>query len=143
MNLYKSFNDFEQIKEFYHDLKIAVDIVEDLNLNTQIWLKDDRNNPDLYLEPFDYNYRKRWLYILLSYIFGYLGLHYFYIGFIGKGLKNLLITLAVFPFLIYKTFICHDISSGILLAFSAFIWLLWIVITASWLEDDSKGFPLD
>jgi hypothetical protein len=31
--------DFSRIKEYYDDMKLAVDIVEALNLNTRIWSK--------------------------------------------------------------------------------------------------------
>lgn len=32
--------DFEPIKDYYHDLSLAVSIVEDMNLNTRIWSKE-------------------------------------------------------------------------------------------------------
>jgi len=142
MNLYKSLYDFEQAKEFYHDMKIAVDIVEDLNLNTQIWLKNNKKNEDLHQAPADYKYRKRWLFILLSYTFGYLGLHYFYIGYTGKGIRTLLITLVIFPFLIYQSFIRHNDLYIMILIFLTPIIYPAIVKYAHHLNRDSKGFPM-
>lgn len=41
-SLFKSLVDFEKIREYLHDLQLAVGIVEDLNLNTRIWKKEER-----------------------------------------------------------------------------------------------------
>jgi len=35
--IFTSLLDFQQINEYYNDLRLAIDIVEDLNLNTRIW----------------------------------------------------------------------------------------------------------
>jgi hypothetical protein len=31
---------FSNIEEYYNDLKLVLNLVEDLNLNTRIWLKE-------------------------------------------------------------------------------------------------------
>lgn len=38
-NLFMTTLDFNQAREYFEDLRLAVDIVEDLNLNTRIWSK--------------------------------------------------------------------------------------------------------
>ena len=38
--VFRTLIDFEPIKQYYNDLKLAIDIVEDLNLNTRIWSKN-------------------------------------------------------------------------------------------------------
>jgi hypothetical protein len=38
--LFSSLIDFENVREYYDDLALAVDIVDDLNLNTRIWSKE-------------------------------------------------------------------------------------------------------
>ena len=37
--LFSSLTDFENIREYYDDLDLAISIVDDLNLNTRIWSK--------------------------------------------------------------------------------------------------------
>lgn len=37
--IFKTLLDFEPVQQYYEDLRLAVDIVEDLNLNTRIWTK--------------------------------------------------------------------------------------------------------
>jgi hypothetical protein len=39
-NIFKSLLDFKVIEEYFTDLKTALDIVEELNLNTRIWTKE-------------------------------------------------------------------------------------------------------
>ena len=38
--VFKTLLDFSQIQEYFEDLKLVLDIVEDLNLNTRIWTKN-------------------------------------------------------------------------------------------------------
>jgi hypothetical protein len=38
--IFKTLLDFEPIRQYYEDLKIAIEIVEDLNLNVRIWSKE-------------------------------------------------------------------------------------------------------
>lgn len=38
--IFKTLLDFSPIEEYFNDLKIAIDIVEDLNLNIRIWTKE-------------------------------------------------------------------------------------------------------
>ena len=38
--LFRSLLSFKPIQEYFEDLSLAIDLVEDLNLNTRIWKKD-------------------------------------------------------------------------------------------------------
>ncbi|MFH1054823.1 MAG: DUF3137 domain-containing protein [Candidatus Altiarchaeota archaeon] len=38
--IFRSLLDFKQVEQYFHNIKLAVDVVEDLNLNTRIWGKE-------------------------------------------------------------------------------------------------------
>ena len=145
LELNKSVYDFNRVKEFYNDLKITIDIVEDLNLNTQIWLKEDKENSLLYKKSIDYKYRKKKVYKTLSNTLGLFGIHYFYIGHRGKGIITMLISLTIFPLLIlFLTHVHEDniILPAVLLLITVITWPSLISTFATWVRHDSKGYPL-
>lgn len=43
--IFRTILDFEPIQEYFEDLAVAVGLVEDLNLNTRIWSKQDTGKP--------------------------------------------------------------------------------------------------
>ena len=143
-SLKKSVYDFNRVKEFYKDLKIIIDIIEDLNLNTRIWLKQGKENVKLFDTSPNYKYHKKWVYKWLVFPFGLLGLHYFYVGHRGKGIFSLLVSL-IFILLGYffmRTVIFQDVGFFFLYFGLSFFWIVWILVTASWITHDSKGYPL-
>ena len=142
LELNKSVYNFERIKEFYYDLKTAIDIVENLNLKTRIWLKDDQENSILFKNPDKHNYRKRKLYKFLAYAFGYLGAHLFYAGYRRKGSSTLLTSIIVFTTLISFAIATKlDGAKIVLVAFSIF-WFWFVTVKATWITHDSKGYPM-
>jgi hypothetical protein len=143
-SIYKSLYDFDRVKGFFNDLTIITDIVEDLNLNTRIWLKEDEKVSKMFEISPDYNFKKKWLFRLLTFFLGFPGLHYLYIGYKGKALINLLVTAAVFPYLILRTIQNNgNGASGFLLIILAIIWFFRIILKAYWITNDSKGVPMD
>ena len=38
--LFGEITDFESVEEYYNDLKLVLELIEDLNLNTRIWTKE-------------------------------------------------------------------------------------------------------
>ncbi|HUX95943.1 MAG TPA: DUF3137 domain-containing protein [Bacteroidales bacterium] len=144
LNMYKSLYNFDRVKGFFNDLTIITDIVEDLNLNTRIWMKEDEKVSKMFEISPEYNFRKKWVFRLLTFLFGYLGLHYLYIGFKGKALTNLLVTAAVFPYLILRTIQNNgNGASGFLLIILAIIWFIRIILKSYWITSDSRGVPMD
>jgi len=142
-NMYKSLYNFEQIKEYYNDLTVITDIVEDLNLNTRIWLKEDDKATRMFEISPDYNYKRKWIFRVLTFLFGYLGLHYLYIGYKGKALINFLVTAAVFPYLVFVTIQNGGNGpSGLLLIVLAVIWFFRVIMKAYWIASDSRGVPM-
>ena len=142
-SIYKSVYDFDRVKKFYNDLTIVTDIVEDLNLNTRIWLKEDEKTSGMFEISPEYKNRKKWIFRLLTFLFGFFGLHYLYIGRKGKALITFLITAAVFPLLIYVTIKNQGNGpSGFLLFLFAVIWYIRIAKKAYWIEQDSRGVPM-
>ena len=145
VDINKSVFDFERIRDFYNDIRIAFEIVEDLNLNTRIWAKGDEITsirPEL---SANYHYRRKWLFRLLSFVFGYTGLQFIYAGYYGKGIKYLLINACIIAFLVHGIFFGKETLSGLyyLLAFIyAFVGFLLVNIYSGWINHDSKGIPM-
>lgn len=141
--LSKPVDDFNQIKDFYYDLKIITDIVEDLNLNSRIWLKEGAENLKLYEQPTNHKYHKMWVYRLLVFPLGLLGLHYFYAGYRGKGLHTLLTSATVVLLLIFfYSFITSHLAVLVLILIFSTGWFFYVLVSASWIKRDSKGYPL-
>lgn len=142
--LNKSLLSFDTIPEFYTDLKIATDIVEDLNLNNRIWIKEGESEQKMFEKRNKYKPKKRWIFRLLALFFGYTGIHFLYIGQRGIALLYFLITIAVFPFLIYKTILNQgNGASGFFLMLFAIVWFLFVNFQASSIYNDSKGIDMD
>ncbi|OHD72186.1 MAG: hypothetical protein A2W19_14855 [Spirochaetes bacterium RBG_16_49_21] len=129
INLFKSLYDFDKIKEYYNDFRIALDIIDDLNLNTRIWLKTDENQVAEMPRLSNYPFKKRLIYILLATILGFYGLHNFYTGYKIRGAIKLLITLGSMLLGSYGFY-------AVLL-----VWL-WAIIEIFTFTVDSKGNPL-
>ena len=145
IDLNKSVYDFERIREFYDDIKIAWDIVEELNLNTRIWSNSNGIKLDPEIIPTNYRYRKRWLFMLLAITLGYTGIHYFYAGYYGKGIRTFLICFGVGAFLIHGMYYGRESLRDLhfVLAYIAgFLGFLLVWGYASWLQHDSRGIPM-
>lgn len=145
IDLNKSVYDFERIREFYDDIKIAWDIVEDLNLNTRIWAKSTEINNVVPEKPVNYLYRKRWLFMLMAITLGYTGIHYFYAGYYGKGIRTFLIFLVLGSILIYGFYYGKEslVPLYYVLAFIfGFVGFILVWGYASWLKHDSRGMPM-
>ncbi len=143
-SLNKSVYDFNQIMEFYHDLKIFIDTVEEFNLNTRIWLREGQENINLFEASESYNYRKKWIYqLLLIPTLGLSGLHYFYAGYRGKGIFTMFVSLIIIA-LDYLWIIYTPDDAGLffVLLFASITWITLVLARASWITHDSKGYPL-
>jgi hypothetical protein len=142
-SMYRSVYDFERIKEFFKDLHLITSIVEDLNLNTQIWLKEDEKESKMFEYNPEYKYKKEWVYKFLMYGFGYLGLHYLYLGYRLKAFVYFCITMTIFPFLIYQIFTVKYPFMNILITFVlGLLWYTYIWHKGHWIDRDSKGMVL-
>jgi hypothetical protein len=146
---YRSVYNFDRVKEFFNDLSAITDVVEDLNLNTGIWLKEGEKGSKMFDIALDYKYKKLWVYLTLMYLFGYLGLHYLYIGYKAKALKNFLVTMAIFPLLIWVFFFKNQSDTGpyfvrfIFPIISGMIWYTWIWSKSRWVDRDSRGVEME
>ena len=77
------------------------------------------------MDPYMYMTRKsRVAYIVLGVLFGQIGVHNFYAGYIGRGVAQLLITI---------------------LSFGLLCWISWIwaIIEICAIEHDGRGVPFD
>jgi TM2 domain-containing membrane protein YozV len=129
INIYKSLYDFDNSREYYNDFRIALDIIEDLNLNTQIWLKSGEGQVSEMPKLSDYPFKKRIIYMFLAVVFGFIGIHNFYAGYKKRGANQLLITLLgqlVGPYSIIVTF---------------FVWA-WAFIEMLRFTVDGNGDPM-
>lgn len=75
-----------------------------------------------YMQILHRNPKERLAYVVLGAILGYLGVHNFYAGYVGRGIAQLLITL---------------LSLGILF----FIPFIWAIIEICTIERDAYGIP--
>ncbi|HUX94979.1 MAG TPA: DUF3137 domain-containing protein [Bacteroidales bacterium] len=141
----RSVFDFDRIKDFYNDISIAYEIVEDLNLNTRIWAKGTDITSILPELPANYHYRRKWLFRLLTFFFGYTGIQFIYAGYYGKALKYFLINAGIISFLIHGLFFGKESLSYLyylLTAIYGFTGFLMVNIYSSWITHDSKGIPM-
>jgi hypothetical protein len=119
-------------------------IVEELDLNTKIWLKAGETAKTMRDSLPEYNRRKLWIFRLLTYFLGYLGLHYLYIGYKGKALITFLITAAVFPYLIWHAYENHwQGVSGFLTGLLPIVWFFVVFIKAFHIKHDSRGIEME
>lgn len=140
-SMYRSLYDYNRIKGFFTDLTTITDIVEDLNLNRNIWLKDGKKEKDMFELGPNYKYKKEWVYKFLLYVFGYWGLHFLYIGYKLKALVYFIITTAFFYFLIFL--VDGIISKGFYLFFFGILWYLYIWHKGHHIDRDSRGVRME
>ncbi len=141
-SMYRSVYDLNRVKEFFTDLATVTDIVEDLNLNMEIWLKEGKKASRMFEHDPDYKYKKVWIYKTLMYGFGYLGLHYLYIGYKLKALVVFCATMAVFPYLIWNGIMIQH-SNLLFPVVLGFLWYFYICYKGHHIDHDSKGVELD
>jgi hypothetical protein len=145
-SMYRSVYDFDRVKAFFNDLTTITDIVEDLNLNMEVWLKEGKKKSRMFEYDPDYKEKKEWIYKTLMYLFGYLGLHYLYIGYKLKALVVFLVTIAVFPYWFWYSIV---IMSGYAIGRLFFpvvlsvLWYIFIWAKGHWIEHDSRGVRLE
>ena len=86
-------SDFESIRAYYHDLRLAIDIVEDLNLNTRIWLRDAAAGDAITPEIPKITLKNIWSYRMLAFgaVFWMPGAPNLYAGYYTKGITQCLI----------------------------------------------------
>ena len=68
--------------------------------------------------------KNRIVYVILAVIFGEIGVHNFYAGFVGRGVAQLLITVLSFGFLFWISWI-------------------WAIIEICVVESDGRGIPFE
>lgn len=142
-SMYRSVYDFDRVKAFFNDLTAITDIVEDLNLNMEIWLKEGKKKKSMFEDDLDYKDKKEWIYKTLMYVFGYLGLHYLYIGYKLKALVVFLVTMAVFPYLIWYSITIMTSVRFFLPVVLGFLWYFYIWYKGHFIERDSRGVRLE
>lgn len=94
VNVNRSLYDFENVLEYYRDLQLTLDIVEDLNLNTRIWQKEVPADDKMIPEIPRYSFKNVSDYRFLGFlgIFLYVpGAHNLYLGYYKKGIAQLMI----------------------------------------------------
>ena len=93
VNVYRSLYDFENVREYYQDLRLVIDIIEDLNLNTRIWLREASADAPLRPEILKISFRNIWIYRILVFagpFFFVIGAHNFYAGRYKRSLAQFL-----------------------------------------------------
>jgi len=145
IDVFKSFYDTDRIVEFYNDLRISYDIVEDLNMNTRIWANNGENKISILEPSVNNNPKRKKVYNILSLTLGFLGLHYFYIGYYLKGLTYIAITALPTFLIIYNTFIVKDNHKGEFVPLYIFFMIAWFIfgnLYSGTIKNDSRGVPM-
>jgi|GEM_PF-6077407 len=140
-NIYSSLYNFGRIKEFFTDLTIITDIIDALNLNTNIWLKEGLKAKGMFEVDPDYKPKSEWIYKFLLYAFGCLGLHFLYIGYRGKAFVYFSITMAVCYFLFFA--LDQLISRAVILFVFGLLWYTYIWHKGHHITHDRRGIRFD
>lgn len=89
MKPFRSVYEFAGIEEYHRDVKFALDLVEDLNLNLRIWTTEEVKAVEVdQVLPGKQTSRRS--FVWLGVALGLFGAHYFYAGFRGRGFLHLL-----------------------------------------------------
>jgi hypothetical protein len=130
MNPYRSVYDFKSVEEYYNDLRLGIEIVDELNLNTRIWLKREPKEEERTI--IGGKQIKRKIYFWLAMILGLFGAHFFYAGYRGRGLLHLLSSPLIFLGL-------NSEASIYFLLLLIFGWPMLLIFEVAFVTADSKG----
>ncbi|HUX94980.1 MAG TPA: DUF3137 domain-containing protein [Bacteroidales bacterium] len=145
MNVSRTFYDPARIREFYYDLRISWDIVEDLNMNTRIWGHAENQKMDFYVPEIHLKARSKKVYSILSLTLGFMGLQFFYIGYYLKGFLYLVFSATATFLLIHNIITRKDDYKGEFVPLYIFIMIAWFIfgnLYSSSIKNDSRGIPL-
>ncbi len=145
MNISRTFYDTASINEFYYDLRISRDIVEELNMNTRIWGVAENKKIEFYVPEINLKSKSKKVYSILSITLGFMGLHFFYIGYYLKGLLYLVFSATATFMLIHNIITRKDDYKEEFVPLYIFIMIAWFILGnlySSTIKNDSRGIPL-